>query len=78
MPSTQITKEGAKRIQASHEKYVEALRELNALRSAKPARGNEPDYPVLVAEARRSVDEALAEWIMLFQHETGRHLTLVR
>jgi hypothetical protein len=57
---------------------VAALRELNALRSAKQTRGSEPGYAARVEEARRLVDVALAECIVLFRHETGRELTGVR
>jgi hypothetical protein len=73
MINSQITSDGAMRIQAAHEKYVEALRELNSLRCARPSCSG-PDHRARVEQARRRVDEARAEWIMIYQHETGRSL----
>jgi hypothetical protein len=59
MSKSPITSDGAKRIQAAHEKYVEVLRHLNRLRCAAPSCG---------------APDARAEWIRIYQHETGRSL----
>lgn len=63
--------ESAKRIEAAHDSYVTALRALNRLRCAKPRCGNQPDYASRVVDADRRAKEAFAEWVMLFEHETG-------
>jgi hypothetical protein len=73
MSKSPITSDGAKRIQAAHEKYVEVLRHLNRLRCAAPSCGA-PDHHARLDEARKQVDDARAEWIRIYQHETGRSL----
>lgn len=73
--TTLITREGAKRIEAARDRYVTALRESNVLRCAKPRCGDRPDYTKRVADAERRAKEAFAEWIMLFEHETGSKIT---
>lgn len=67
-----MTADTAERLDAAHEKYVSALRAYNALRCDKPRRGDRSDYAACVGDARRRVKEAFAEWVMLFEHETGR------
>jgi hypothetical protein len=76
MSNLRTTPDGAKRIGAAHETYVVALRDFNSVRCTKPSCGSDPDYAARVNEAKRRVDEALAEWIALFQRETGRKLAI--
>jgi hypothetical protein len=74
MTKFRLTSDGAKRIEAAHERYVTALRELNAIRCEKPRCGDRLDFDALVGDARRRADAALADWVTLYQHETGRKL----
>lgn len=74
MTESHITPEGVERIQAAREEYVTALSTWNQLRCQKPRRHGQPDYIASLADAHRRVKEAIAEFVMLFEHETGRKL----
>lgn len=76
MAKPSITSAGAERIKAAHENYVTALREYNSLRCAKPRSGDDPNYTARVADAQTRTKEAYAEWVMLYQQETGRKLAV--
>lgn len=76
MPTSTITAEGVSRIESARDQYINALRESNALRCAKPRCSSDPEYATRVADADRRVKEAFAEWVMLFEHETGRKLAV--
>jgi hypothetical protein len=72
MAQPSLNAEIVKRIDAAHDRYVTALRRWNALRCGRATGGT--DHAARASEAHRHVKEALAEWIMLFEHETGRKL----
>lgn len=71
-----ITPESAERIEAAHERYVIALSAYNRLRCDKPNRSGDPDYGACLRAAHTRVKEALAEWVMLYEHETGHKLAV--
>lgn len=72
-----ITPQGAARLEAAHAQYVAALHSLNGLRCDRGRKG-EPGHVAHLNEARRRVKETLAEWLMLYEHETGMRLKIVR
>lgn len=72
-----MTPQGVARLEAAHAQYVAALRLLNGLRCDRGRKG-EPDYAARLNEASRRVKEALAEWLMLYEHETGVKLGVMR
>lgn len=72
-----MTPQGVARLEAAHAQYVAALRALNGLRCDR-SRQCEPDYAARLNEASRHVKEAFIEWLMLYEHETGVRLNIVR
>jgi len=73
MTDVSITAAGLERIQAAKQKYAAALRRLDDLRT-HPALAAPADHQPWLDEANRHMKEAFAEWVMLFEHETGLKL----
>jgi hypothetical protein len=74
MTEPRFSQEGLDRIEAAKRKYAEARRRLDDLRCS-PALGAPTASQAGLDEANRHVKEAFAEWVMLFEHETGHKLT---
>jgi len=74
MTEPNIAPDAVARIDAAQQKYAAALHRLHELRCS-PALGSPTDAPPWLVAARRHVQEAFAEWVMLVEHETGQKLT---
>lgn len=74
MMEPRFSQDGLERIEAAKRKYVEARRRLDDLRDTPPLAAPAGSHTGL-DEANRHVKEAFAEWVMLFEHETGHKLT---
>lgn len=73
-PKARLTPEAAARLAAAHEACLTALRELYRLRRDRGLSTSDSTPPISVSEiddAQRRVKETFAEWVMLFEHETG-------
>lgn len=68
---SQIPPESAARLEAAHERYVIALRQLNSLRIS--AHGS-TDHIGRIAEAQKQLAHALADWRGLFESLGGRRM----
>lgn len=70
-----MTSQGAARLQAAHAQYAAALRALGNLRCD---RGHQckSEYAAHRNEARCHVKEAFAEWLRLYERETGTRLKI--
>jgi len=76
MAEHRVTQDGLERIEAAQRKYAAALRQLYDVRHLS-AHAEPADSESWLDEANRLVKEAFAEWVMLFEHETGHKFTSI-
>lgn len=71
-----LTPDGVVRLEAAHQQYVDALRAVNRLRSGRRRykQQTDADYTMILGDAYRRMRDALAQWIAIYEQETGTKL----